>query len=71
VFYENSLVAVFHPPYNPGLAPSDFWLFGHIKISLGGPVFNDFDELRQADIMFLNEIQPSKLHLFFTTGSNE
>jgi hypothetical protein len=59
------------PPDNPDLPQSDFWLFGHINISLAGRVFNDIDELLDAVIGFLNETQSSELHLVFTTGSNE
>lgn len=25
---------VLHPPYNPGLAPYDFWMFGLLKAAL-------------------------------------
>jgi histone-lysine N-methyltransferase SETMAR len=64
-FDGNSLVAVPHPPYNPDLAPSDFWLFRHIKIFRAGRVFNDADELLEAVIEFLNEIQPSELQVVF------
>jgi hypothetical protein len=51
-FDENSLVTVPHPPFSSDLAPSDFWLFGHMKISLAGPVFNDVDELLEVVIEF-------------------
>jgi hypothetical protein len=55
---ENALVTVAHSPYNPDLAPSNFWCFGHIKTCLAGNAFNDVDELLEAVIEFLNEIQP-------------
>jgi hypothetical protein len=64
-FTENFLVTVPHPPYSFDLTPSNFWRFGHIKISLPDRVLNDFDELLEAAIEFLNRC------LFFTTGSNE
>jgi hypothetical protein len=41
----------------------DFWLFDHIKTSFAGRVFNDSDELLEAVIEFLNEIQPFELQL--------
>jgi hypothetical protein len=63
VFDGNSLVTIPYPPYSPNLAPSDFWLFGHIKTSLVGRVFNDADELLEAVIEFVNEIQPSESQL--------
>jgi hypothetical protein len=43
------------------LAPSDFWLFGRIKTILVGRAFNDVDELLEAVIKFLNEIEPREL----------
>jgi hypothetical protein len=70
-FDKNFLVAVPHPPYSPALAPSNFWLFSHIKTSLPDCVFNDVDELPEAVIGLLNKIRSSELQLVFTTGSNE
>jgi hypothetical protein len=49
---EDSLVVIPHLPYIPDLAPSDFWLFGHVKTSLAGRAFNDIDELLEAVIEF-------------------
>jgi hypothetical protein len=37
-----------HPAYSPDLAPSDFYLFGHVKQLLGGCQFADQDSLLQA-----------------------
>jgi hypothetical protein len=68
---QNSLFTVPHLPCSLDLAPSDFWPFGHIKTSFGGPVFDDVDELREAVIEFLNEIQPSELQPVFTTRVND
>ena len=34
-----------HPPYSPDLAPSDFFLFGHVKRLLRGSVFGDESSL--------------------------
>jgi len=34
-----------HPPYSPDLAPSDFYLFRHLKQQLHGTRFFDDDEL--------------------------
>ncbi len=36
-----------HPPYSPDLAPSDFFLFAHLKKNMRGIVFNSVDELKQ------------------------
>jgi hypothetical protein len=47
------------------LAPSDFWVFGHIKATLAEQQFPDPEDLL-ADIQeFLSEIQTSELELVF------
>jgi hypothetical protein len=71
VFDENSLIHIAHPRCSPGLASSNFWVFGHIKTSLADCAFNDANVLLEAVIGFLNEIQPPGLQHVFTTGSNE
>jgi hypothetical protein len=65
VLDENFIVTVPRPPDGSGLVPSDSWLFGPIKKSLVDRVFNDGDELLEAAIEVLNEIQPSELRLVF------
>jgi len=35
-------------PYSPDLAPSDFYLFLHLKKFLGGKRFDDDDDLKDA-----------------------
>jgi hypothetical protein len=65
VFDGNSLILISHPPYSPDLAPSNFWLFGHIKTSLARRIFNDADEFLEAVIELLIEIQPPELQLVF------
>jgi hypothetical protein len=37
-----------HPLYSPGLAPSDFFLFGYVKERLKGIVFPSYEELLDA-----------------------
>ena len=37
-----------HPPYSPDLAPSDYYLFQHLKSQLRGTRFRDDDELKAA-----------------------
>jgi hypothetical protein len=63
VFDEKCLGTVSHLPDSPDLAPSDFWLFGRIKTILVGRAFNDVDELLEAVIKFLNEIELRELQL--------
>jgi hypothetical protein len=40
---------------------------GHIEASLAGRGFNGVNEVLEAAMGFLNEIQPSELQLVFTT----
>jgi histone-lysine N-methyltransferase SETMAR len=55
---ENQIEYVHHRPYSPDLVPSDFWLFGHVKISLVGQIFDELEQLLEAITEFVNEIQP-------------
>jgi histone-lysine N-methyltransferase SETMAR len=45
---ENRLRLDVHPPYSPDLAPSNFFLFGHIKYYLPGITFPSREELLAA-----------------------
>jgi hypothetical protein len=63
---ENHISHVPHTPYGPGLAPSDFWLFGHVKTALVGQRFEGPEDLLEAVAEFLNEIQRSELELTFS-----
>jgi hypothetical protein len=42
---ENRLRLAVHPPYSPDLAPSNFFLFEHIKHCLQGIAFSSREEL--------------------------
>jgi hypothetical protein len=55
-----------HPPYSLDLAPSDFWLFGHVKTSLVGQTFDEPEQLRGAITNFLNEIQSPEVVAVFS-----
>jgi [histone H3]-lysine36 N-dimethyltransferase SETMAR len=48
------LVLVDHPPYSPDLAPSDFYLFRHLKKHLRGTQFGSKDDLKVAVEDFFN-----------------
>jgi transposase len=58
---ENHIGRVPHPLYSPDFAPSDFWLFGHVKTSLVGQTFDEPEQLLEAITEFLNEIQPPEV----------
>jgi hypothetical protein len=55
-----------HPPYSLDLAPSDFWLFGHVKASLVSQTFEEPEHLPEAITEFLNEIQPPEMVTVFS-----
>jgi histone-lysine N-methyltransferase SETMAR len=50
-----------HPPYSPDLAPSDFFLFGHVKEKLKGQKFPNEKALLQAIQNVLGEIPKATL----------
>ena len=39
-----------HPPYNPDLAPSEYYLFRNLQNSLNGKTFYD-DEAVESDLV--------------------
>ena len=41
-----------HPPYNPELAPSDYFLFRSLQNSLNGKNFNNDDDIKSYLIQF-------------------
>jgi hypothetical protein len=58
-----------HPPYSPDLASSDFWLFGHVKTSLVGEIFDAPEQLLEAITEILKEIQlPEVVAVFSDSG---
>jgi histone-lysine N-methyltransferase SETMAR len=62
---ENDVGHVPHQPYSLDLAPSDFWMFGHVKISLGDQIFHELEQLLEVLTEFLNEIQPPEVIAVF------
>jgi hypothetical protein len=63
---ENHIGRVHHSRYSPDLAPSDFWLFGHLKTSLVGQTFDEPEQLLEAITGFLNEIQSPEVVTVFS-----
>jgi histone-lysine N-methyltransferase SETMAR len=45
---ENQMKSAPHPPYSPDLAPSRFYLFGHVKECFAGLLFEDVNQLLVA-----------------------
>ena len=56
-----------HPPYSPDLAPSDFWLFGHLKEILKGTRFTTADELAEAVRRELHNFKPHLLRRVYNS----
>jgi hypothetical protein len=54
-----------HPPYSPDLAPSDFYLFGHVKRCLAGLPFDDADRLLATIEGFIEGIEKVTLQAIF------
>jgi hypothetical protein len=63
---QQQIVRMPHPPDYPDISPSDFWLFGHVKNSLAGRTFDVPEQLLEAIIGLLDEIQPSELDVVFS-----
>jgi len=56
-FLVNRIIAVLHqPPYLPDLAPSDYFLFPKLKVSLKGRHFRTVEEIQCAVTRELNNI---------------
>ncbi|CAK9827626.1 Mariner Mos1 transposase [Anthophora retusa] len=53
-----------HPPYSPDLAPSDFHMFGPLKVALRGKKFGSNEEVKIQVQMWLRQ-QPKE---FYTRG---
>jgi hypothetical protein len=64
-FVENQIIHVPHPPYSPDLAPSYFWLFGHVKAGLVRQSLAEPEGLFEGIMAFLEEVQVSELKLVF------
>lgn len=55
-----SLKKIEHPPYSPGLAPSDYFLFPNLKETSRRTTFRDHDELIAA----VENLQRHKKNIF-------
>jgi hypothetical protein len=62
---ENHIGRVRHLPSSLDLAPSNFWLFGHVKASLVVQTFDEPEQLLEAITEFSNEIQPPEMVAIF------
>jgi len=55
---------MFHPPYSPDLAPSDYYLFRNLKNHLKGNRYSDDSEVKSAVKAYFD----SQPQIFFKTG---
>jgi histone-lysine N-methyltransferase SETMAR len=62
---QNGMKRASHPPYSADLAPSDFYLFGHVKGCLAGNAFENADELFGAIQRILEGIEKLTLQAVF------
>jgi hypothetical protein len=58
---QNAIVVAAHPPHSPDLAPSDFYLFGHVKGLLRGESFETGERLLSAVEDFFRSLEKSTL----------
>jgi hypothetical protein len=62
---ENGQRIATHPPYSPDLAPSDFFLFAHIKNCLQGITFQSHEPLLAGTVAVLDQIPIETLQRLF------
>jgi hypothetical protein len=62
---RNCLVRAPHPPFSPGLAFSDFYLFGKVKTALMGATFEDEDQFFQGVMDVLHRIPRDEFEALF------
>jgi histone-lysine N-methyltransferase SETMAR len=55
-----------HPPYSPDIAPSGFFLFGHLKHKLQGCSYESADELFTVITDLMENLEKSLLHRVFS-----
>jgi hypothetical protein len=63
---ENHIGRVPHSPYNPDLAPSDSWLFGHVKTLFVTQTFDESEQLLEDITEFLNAVQQPEVAAVFS-----
>jgi hypothetical protein len=64
-FIETQLPHIPYPPYSPDLVPSDFWLFGHIKVGLAGRSFAEPEDRLESVRKLLDGIPAAEFTAVF------
>jgi len=57
-----------NPPYSPGLAPNDLFLFSSLKKSLAEQKFGSNEEVIAATEAYFADLQKTLFFCFFQTG---
>jgi hypothetical protein len=65
---RNEMVIAAHPPYSQDLAPSDFYLFGHVKDLFRGESFETGERLLSAVEGILGSFEKWLSRRFFSSG---
>jgi hypothetical protein len=81
-FFEQIRMKIAHPPYSADLAPSSFYLFGHVKGCLAGLSLENADEILESvrgvlsgidkmplGAVFLEWIEPLRKYIAIDAGS--
>ncbi len=55
---KSSFKQLIHPPYSPDLAPSDYYLFRHLKQAIRGKQFSSSAELKTTVNEWINQQTP-------------
>lgn len=61
---STGFIELYHPPYSPDLAPSDYFLFPKLKNYMRGRKYNSDEQVRKSAIGWLGHRDPS----FFSRG---
>jgi hypothetical protein len=62
---KKSILKLDHPPYSPGLALCDFWLFPKLKTTLKGHRFSDTADIQGHATTVLKSIPKEEFHKCF------
>ena len=53
---KDKVVQLRQPPYNPDIAPCDFWMFQKLKMALKGKRFEDIETIQSNTVRKQNDI---------------
>jgi hypothetical protein len=68
---KNDMTIAPYPPYSPDLAPSDFFVFGHIKQLFRGAEFPDRDSPFDAIAQILTVLEKVTLNDLFLSWMDQ